>query len=38
MLLEADRGDLYEKLPVPAGWHEDYAEGKVTTDYFVRTV
>jgi predicted metallo-beta-lactamase superfamily hydrolase len=35
MLLEADRSDLYEKMPVPAGWHEDYAEGKVTTDYFL---
>ena len=37
MLLEADRRDLYEKLPVPTGWHEDYAEGKVTTDYFLRS-
>lgn len=34
LLLEADRGDIYEKLPVPSGWHEDYANGKVTTDHF----
>ena len=34
LLLEADRRVLYEKLPVPSGWHEDYAEGKVTTDPF----
>ena len=38
ILLEADRRDLYEKMPVPAGWHEDYAEGKVTTDNFLCSV
>ena len=37
MLLEADRRDLYNKFPVPLGWHEDYADGKVTTDYFLRS-
>jgi len=34
LLLEANRRDIYKKLPVPSGWHEDYAKGKVTTDYF----
>jgi hypothetical protein len=28
-LLEAQRKILYEKLPVPFGWHEAYAKGKV---------
>ena len=28
-LLEAQRKSLYEKLPVPSGWHEAYAEGRV---------
>ncbi len=27
-LLEAQRKILYEKLPVPSGWHEAYANGK----------
>jgi predicted metallo-beta-lactamase superfamily hydrolase len=34
MLLEANRRDIYDKLPVPLAWHEDYARGKVTTDDF----
>ena len=34
MLLEAWRKDLYETMPVPEGWHEAYAQGKVTTDYY----
>lgn len=29
LLLEADRECLYEKMPVPDKWHEDYARGKV---------
>jgi uncharacterized protein len=32
LLLEADRERLYRKMPVPEGWHEDYEQGKVTTD------
>ncbi len=32
MLLEASRQRLYKDLPVPEGWHEAYAEGKVNTD------
>ena len=31
-LFEADREYLYKKMPVPNGWHEDYAKGKVSTD------
>jgi predicted metallo-beta-lactamase superfamily hydrolase len=27
-LLEAQRKVLYEKMPVPSGWHEAYAKGK----------
>ena len=34
MLLEAKRESLYEKMPVPTGWHENYAEGKVNTEHY----
>ncbi|MCK5764006.1 MAG: hypothetical protein KAH05_07795, partial [Clostridiales bacterium] len=34
MLLEAGRRRLYEKMPVPEGWHEAYARGKVGTDSY----
>lgn len=27
-LLEAQRKNLYEKIPVPSGWHEAYSKGK----------
>ena len=27
-LLEAQRKSLYEKMPVPVGWHEAYAKGE----------
>jgi hypothetical protein len=27
-LLEARRQKLYEEMPVPVGWHEEYADGK----------
>jgi len=30
LLLEADRDRLYQVLPVPKGWHEEYANGKQT--------
>ena len=32
MLLEAKRQRLYKDMPVPEGWHELYAKGKVTPD------
>ena len=34
MLLETRRKRLYKDMPVPEGWHEAYAEGKVNTDYY----
>ena len=33
-LLEADRKKLYDEAPVPLGWHQDYALGKVSTKDF----
>lgn len=34
-LLEAKRVQLYKKMPVPAGWHDDYGKGLVNTgEYF----
>ncbi len=33
-LLEANRAYLYEIMPVPDGWHDDYATGKVNTDFY----
>ncbi|MDA3894676.1 MAG: hypothetical protein PF482_00870 [Desulfobacteraceae bacterium] len=33
-LLEAERETLYDEIPVPLGWHQDYAEGKATTSGF----
>jgi predicted metallo-beta-lactamase superfamily hydrolase len=30
-LLEAKRAQLYKKMPVPDGWHDDYAKGLVST-------
>ncbi len=34
MFLEARRESLYKEMPVPEGWHEDYAQGKVNTNYY----
>jgi len=31
LLLEAKRVQLYERMPVPDGWHDDYAKGLVST-------
>ena len=33
-LLEADRKALYEDMPVPGGWHREYAQGKASTEGF----
>lgn len=34
-LLEAERAQLYEEMPVPHGWHDNYAKGRVETgEYF----
>jgi hypothetical protein len=32
LLLEAQRRRLYSEMPVPEGWHMDYARGMVTVD------
>jgi len=34
-LLEAERVQLYEQLPVPEGWHDDYAKGRVNPDTYL---
>jgi len=34
MLLEARRQQLYKDMPVPEGWHKDYAGGKVDTESY----
>lgn len=34
-LLEAQRKILYEKMPVPSGWHEAYAKGKVGFEGYI---
>ena len=31
LFLEADRELLYDLMPVPEGWHSDYAQGRVQT-------
>ena len=36
LLLEAWRQRLYREMPVPEGWHKDYARGLVTTDQYKR--
>ena len=33
-LLEARRAELYERFPVPEGWHEKYARGEVDTSEY----
>ncbi|AKB54817.1 MULTISPECIES: MBL fold metallo-hydrolase [Methanosarcina] len=34
-LLEAQRKNLYEKAPVPSGWHEAYSKGKAGFEEFL---
>ncbi|MBN1929670.1 MAG: hypothetical protein JW764_09040 [Chlorobiaceae bacterium] len=34
-LLEAERVQLYEQMPVPEGWHRRYAEDKVNPDLYL---
>lgn len=36
-LLEAQRKTLYEKQPVPSGWHEAYARGKAGFEEYIET-
>jgi hypothetical protein len=35
LLLEAWREELYERMPVPEGWHEAYARGEVGVEEFL---
>jgi len=37
-LLEAKRAQLYEKMPVPDGWHDNYAKGLVNTGQYFETI
>jgi len=37
-LLEAKRAQLYEKMPVPDGWHDNYAKGLVNTGEYFETI
>ncbi|MEA1928135.1 MAG: MBL fold metallo-hydrolase [Candidatus Auribacterota bacterium] len=37
LLLEARRERLYQEMPVPAGWHEAYAQGKANTIHYLKT-
>lgn len=37
-LLEARREALYAEMPVPAGWHQDYARGETDTSGYRRYV
>ncbi|MFW2371941.1 MAG: MBL fold metallo-hydrolase [Gammaproteobacteria bacterium] len=34
-LLEAERLRLYQELPVPDGWHDEYAKGHVDPDEYI---
>jgi len=34
-LLEAERTQLYEEMPVPEKWHDDYANGRVDPDEYL---
>jgi predicted metallo-beta-lactamase superfamily hydrolase len=34
-LLEAQRARLYEEMPVPEDWHDDYAKGRVDPDGYL---
>ena len=37
-LLEAKRAQLFEKMPVPDGWHDNYAKGLVNTGQYFETI
>lgn len=34
-LLEAERDRWYQRVPVPEGWHDDYAQGRVNLDGYI---
>jgi len=35
LLLEARRSQLYQKMPVPENWHQDYLQGKASIEKYV---
>lgn len=35
LLLEADRTKLYETMPVPTPWHEEYAKGLINAEEYI---
>lgn len=35
LLLEARRTSLYQKIPVPENWHQDYEQGKIQIEKFI---
>lgn len=37
-LLEAQRNQLYEKMPIPTGWHDSYAKDLVNTEEYFDTL
>ena len=37
LLLEAERTALYETMPVPTHWHEEYAKGLIRAEEYVST-
>jgi len=37
-LLEAERVQLYEKWPVPDGWHDNYGKGQVDVDEYLDAI
>lgn len=37
-LLEAERAHWYQTMPVPEGWHEEYAQGNVDVDRYLAQV
>lgn len=36
LLLEAERTELYETMPVPAHWHEEYARGLISAEEWLQ--
>ena len=37
-LLEAERVQLYEKMPVPDEWHDNYVKGQVNPDEYLNAI
>jgi predicted metallo-beta-lactamase superfamily hydrolase len=37
-LLEAERAQLYEQMPVPDGWHGEYVTGRVNPDEYLDAI